>query len=1110
MKPKFRSFLSKAFPSLIIVPAMMQVAVAAPLNTAANGSIIVTSADNGANRIEANGGATPLVTIGAGTVLTADGSSSAVEVNVAGYNDSSYAGLFTLGSPGDLPTLTITPAAPVTGIINAGNLSAGDDGVEGSNFAVTVLNTGTIIGANSGTSQIGNGSFFANTGTWSATNGSGISAFTASGVTVHNTGTISAASAGLQGGVTLGATGLIVNSGTISATGNFTIGAALGNNGVVYNLAGGSISGGATGITGSGITGGITLYNWGTVSGGIAAISGSALAADSINLNYGSIINGGIATLGGADVINLNADYFGDVTVNGSIAGGAGVDTINLTADSLDPVFGFSFANGNVFVDGDIDGGAGVDTINLTTSNSGTIYVSGELDGSGGDDIFNLVSNSGALVVGSIDGGGNADSINLTSTGGALVVLEGIDGDSGTDTLTISGGLTSLIDFSGDTTIQDFIESANGSGLTLILEQVVGIETLTKNDAGLALISGYNSTDNVFDSSAIVEADNIAVNSGALYINGSLESTSGGRSAVTVNAGALGGTGTWNADVNVISGGISAGQVPVNLDWNTADSSSDTGSTTPVIDPVGTLTINGSLTLGSGAFIRQDLKTQQNSSVIVGGDGSDLIIHNTDGGGVVTLDPNSAVRLSPLNLNQAVSDGDVTIIDSDSAINGTPGTVTVQVNGNIQDNSIFRGSLVPFLSGTQTANLSGTNLAAFTTLAVVNDGSGQSLVAFVQHDYAGLAGLTANQSAIGAAIDNLVSSPNALVQDFIGALDLSSSQVAVETIASLSPEAQISQALALVNSNYRINRLVQNHLSDVRSSDTVRIPVGAPSAKAEVAPTPASSNRGNVWGAVSYDKQDYEGDESGSDYDGDVTAFTAGVDYRVAPQLVLGVLLDGSTADYDYNSGGDSDVDSLRFTAYGTWGAATGLYSDFLVGYGSHDLDFHRPYGGILGGSASGSTDASSIQALWTVGYSIVSQNVKHGPFAGLEYQKVDVDGYDENGILPIGVDSYDVDSLRGLIGYRAEATFGRFSPYVTVAYAHEFKDDEVETKSNIAGSPFTIRTAGLGSSIVVTTGVGITLNPSLSLNVGYRGDISVESDGVTSNGGTLGLNWAF
>jgi len=1108
MKPKFRSFLSKAFPSLIIVPAMMQVAVAAPLNTAANGSIIVTSADNGANHIEANGGATPLVTIGAGTVLTADASSSAVEVNVAGYNDSSYAGLFTLGSPGDIPTLITTPGVPATGIINAGNLSAGDDGVEGSNFAVTVLNTGTINGANSGTSEIGNGSFFANTGTWTAANGSGISAFTASGVTVHNTGTITAASAGLQGGVTLGATGLIVNSGTISATGGFTIGTALGNNGVVYNLAGGSISGGATGITGSGISGGITVYNWGTVSGGIAAISGSALAADSINLNSGSIINGGIATLGGADLINLNADYLGNVTVNGSIAGGAGVDTINLTADALTPFLGF--ANGELFVDGNIDGGSGVDTFNLTTSNSGKIYVSGELDGSGGDDIFNLVSNSGALVVGSIDGGGNADAINLTSTGGALVVLEGIDGDSGTDTLTISGGLTSLVDFSGDTSIQDFIESANGSGLTLILEQVVGIETLTKNDAGLALISGFNSTDNVFDSSAVVEADTIAVNSGALYINGSLESTSGGRSSVVVNAGALGGTGTWSADVNVISGGISAGQVPVNLDWNIADSSSDTGSTTPVIDPVGTLTINGSLNVGSGAFIRQDLKTQQNSPLVIGGPDSDLIIHNTDGGGVVTLDPNSTVRLSPLNLDQAVSDGEYTIIDSDSSITGTPGFVTVQVNGNVQDNSIFQGSLVPFLTGTQTANLTGTNLAAFTTLAVVNDGSGQSLVAFVQHDYAGLSGLTANQSAIGAAIDNLVSSPNALVQDFIGALDLSSAQAAAETIASLSPEAQISQSLALVNSNYRINRLVQNHLSDVRSSDTVRIPVGAPSAKAEVAPAPASSNRGNVWGAVSYDRQDYEGDESGSDYDGDVTAFTAGVDYRVASQLVLGILLDGSKADYDYNSGGDSDVDSLRFTAYGTWGAATGLYSDFLVGYGSHDLDFHRPFGGILGGSASGSTDASSIQALWTVGYSIVSQNVKHGPFAGLEYQKVDVDGYDENGILPISVDSYDVDSLRGLIGYRAEATFGRFSPYVTVAYAHEFKDDEVETKSNIAGSPFTIRTAGLGSSIVVTTGVGISLNSSLSLNVGYRGDISVESDGITSNGGTLGLNWAF
>ena len=1141
MKPRYRTFVRKAFPSLIIVPAMIQLATAAALPTAGNGSVIVTNADDGANHIEANGGVSPIVTIVSGADLTADGAFSAVEINAAGYTDAAFAGYFTVGTPGAIPTFNATPTAPVTGIINNGNLAGGDDGVEGSNNTVTVLNNGSISGANAGTSEIGSNSFFANSGTWSGSNGSGISAFTASNVTVHNVGTITGnyvSGFTPAAGVSVGQNGLVINgqnqdvngdpisgTGIISATGTLSVGVILGSNATVYNLAGGSITGG-TGISALGI-GGITVHNWGTItSTGIldTAISGSLLGGDTININYGSVLNGGIATLGGTDVVNLSATYFGDVTVNGNIDGGAGTDTFNLTADAFIP---FDIDNGNLLVDGDIDGGSGADTFNLTTSNLGTIYVTGELEGSGGDDIFNLVANSGSLVVGSIDGGGNADTINLTTSGGvgAIVVLEGIDGDSGSDIVNLNGGLTTALDFSGDSTVEDYIESANSSGLILIRDGLVGVQTLNKNDAGTAFITGFDfgngivdgSIDNVFSSSAVVEVDTINVNGGALYINGSVADAAGtGLSNIGVTSAALGGTGAWDANVSLDNSGISAGQTPINLDWNINVSLTDTDSSTPIIDPIGNLAINGSLDLNNGSFIRYDLDTQLNPSffsTVSGGGVADLITHTTSGGGVVEFDSDTVVRLSPTSLNATVSDGFYEIVRSDTTISGSPDSanVVVQINGNIQDGGQFYGSQVPNLSGTQTQVILNTNLASFSELFVGSNGTGESLYLVVNHDYEGLAGLTKNQAALGAAIDNLVSSSNSQVQDFIGALDLSDAQTAVETIASLSPEGQISQSLALVNSNYRTHRLLQNHLAAVRGSgDTVRVPVGAPAQ--EVAAAPVSTKRGNVWGSISYDWQDYSDDDSDSDtdYDGEAVAVTAGFDYRVAPQLVLGLLVDGSSGDYDYDAGGDSDVDSLRIALYGTWGGSTGLYSDFSVGYGSHDLDYHRNLGGILGGSASGSTDANSVQALWTVGYTFSHQQIKHGPFVGAEYQKVEVDGYDEDGILDVKVDDYDVDSLRGLIGYRAEATYGRFTPYATLAYAHEFKDDEVETRASLEGSPFTVRTAGLGSAIIGTLGTSYAVNDSLSFDVGYRGEISVDDEGIDSHGLNVGVNWGF
>ncbi|MEI6818689.1 MAG: autotransporter outer membrane beta-barrel domain-containing protein [Verrucomicrobiota bacterium] len=358
--------------------------------------------------------------------------------------------------------------------------------------------------------------------------------------------------------------------------------------------------------------------------------------------------------------------------------------------------------------------------------------------------------------------------------------------------------------------------------------------------------------------------------------------------------------------------------------------------------------------------------------------------------------------------------------------------------------------------------------------------------------FATLPGLSPSQASVGAAIDSSINSDNVTVQEFIAALnnsDLATVQQALDA-----PARILSYGQALVTSNYLLHRTTQEHLAQVRGATTTTT-VAASGGKGGMATTETTSiGRGNAWGGYSYDWLDSNSDHSNNSASGDISSFTVGVDWRLAPNLLMGVVLDGTTG---------SNQDAFKGAVYGTWGESMGIYSDFLAGYGTHNLDSSDSFFG------TNSPDANQFQALWTFGYTMGDREVKHGPFVGLEYQNVNVDRFNP-GLLPVTLDSGDLDSLRGLIGYRVNASYGRFSPYASVAYAHEFQDDNIDGSGTFDGNPFTVSGDSLGSAILLSAGTNYAFTDKLAMNIGYRGELSVESNGVDSNGGTIGLNYAF
>lgn len=1086
MKPRYRIFLKSALPALIVLPMLSQAVWAGGsriINPDAAGDVSVAGDYdelNGADwSVAASGGnASPfMVTIGQGASLTGDLSrSSVVEVTSGSYT-----------------------------IYNSGSLNGTNYGIYSMAGDTTIINReGALI-----------------QGGWDA-------------ISFQNRETISVFDAVLppSGGAS------VTNDGEITGMGNGIFG---GSDLTVVN----GVTGKITGQRGNGIYAGdnLTLTNQGSIIGASDSLMASAktlrpifmkggsavfAAADADITNSGTITgeNGhgvyayGNLTLTNSGTIQGNGEGYGDVkfieaeeptTVafgTGVVAGNQSTITNNTGGVISGRLNGISIFSSEMEIDRTFAPTPATD-LSSTITNHGAI-IGTEGTGVLGSDQQETVNNENGKITGAtaaIDLAGGNDIINL---GFGSVIQGDIAGGEGTDVIHFTAGSESVSDESN-----------------IVHGNVGGIETINKTGSGFAFIGGAGESFNVF-------TDTINVSAGGLIINGNLASLSEGKTLVNLSGGGrLDGTGTWNADLTVTDGGFSAGGTNSVLEGGSGPvvlSSPKTAASTGSYDSVGTLTLNGNFNVetdittppiplvqpvSSPIYIREDILP---GKPIVDGVNSDLIVQNGVGNtfNVAGMD----IRLAPTDINLTLTDGTYTIVDSDSPLAGVGkiGQIGILFGANVPDT----GDFVASESGENNRNtVLGKYFATIATSDPVEEvlekaaGNPQNsnLLVKIKHNYQGLPGLTDNLAGFAAALDAAVDSPDADVQDFIAAMDYSDLDTVQATLATLDPGKTMGLADLVVNSNYRLHRLTQDHLAAIRGSSRETAEAAAPvkdakGAIVESAPVTRTTGRGNAWGSVSYDGQDYDAPGNPADFDGDSGSFTAGVDWLVAPQLVLGVVLDGSKGNYD-GQGSDSDVDSLRGAVYGTWGSGLGLYSDFLAGYGSHELDSDVDAAGVLTRKISSSTEADSLQALWTAGYAMGDARLKHGPFGGFEYQSVDVDGYTQGGQLPVQVKGFDVDSLRALFGYRVNANLGTFRPYASAVYAHEFEDGSNTANASFLGSSFKVSGAEQGSAILIGLGTGIAINESLTLDVGYRGDIAVD-DGLTSHGASLGLNYSF
>jgi uncharacterized protein YhjY with autotransporter beta-barrel domain len=250
-------------------------------------------------------------------------------------------------------------------------------------------------------------------------------------------------------------------------------------------------------------------------------------------------------------------------------------------------------------------------------------------------------------------------------------------------------------------------------------------------------------------------------------------------------------------------------------------------------------------------------------------------------------------------------------------------------------------------------------------------------------------------------------------------------------------------------------------------------------------------------------------------YEYDATAGTAGFEYSVNRNLIVGLAANYTTTNADLTSDAHIDLDAAQVAAY--WSYATRhMFADLLFGIGAHDIGLVRP--GVVDAVRS-ETDAITIALAARGGYLFDVGKVRAGPIGGLTYIRARVDGYAEKGdpLLTFDVASQTFDSLTGHIGLRFLAPFkagdSLVVPFLNVTLEHQLGDDTRVLTASLTQAPllpilssvsnFDARTYGK-----VEGGMTFQLNPGLGATIG--GSSTFTRDDARDFTFNAGLNLRF
>lgn len=291
---------------------------------------------------------------------------------------------------------------------------------------------------------------------------------------------------------------------------------------------------------------------------------------------------------------------------------------------------------------------------------------------------------------------------------------------------------------------------------------------------------------------------------------------------------------------------------------------------------------------------------------------------------------------------------------------------------------------------------------------------------------------------------------------------------------------------------------------------------------------------GFVNGAYNTGNIDSEFNQLG--YNFNAGSINLGLDYRFNPSLVLGTAFTymRSESSFDQNNG-SLNSDSYTGALYGNYFATDNLYLDGIATFGSIDYDSTRridyktfekgPNTPIknINTAATASPEGNQYSVSLGTGYNYYQQQWLVNPYAKINYIKLDVDSFSENGGAGWGMafDKQTVESVTSTLGtqisYVLNTSWAVLIPDLHGEWHHQYEDSSRNiavkflgnTNSTTRGRSFdTLTSAPDRNYFMVGTGVSGTFAKGISAFLNY--DALLGYRNIESHLFTLGARVEF
>lgn len=368
-------------------------------------------------------------------------------------------------------------------------------------------------------------------------------------------------------------------------------------------------------------------------------------------------------------------------------------------------------------------------------------------------------------------------------------------------------------------------------------------------------------------------------------------------------------------------------------------------------------------------------------------------------------------------------------------------------------------------------------------------------------------GQTANQVAVGTALDRSVSGASDDYATVINALSAMSSSTGPTTFDQLSGQGYTGfSTLAVQTAQFFMNTFAQQ----VGGAQTVGRGGGSGRialAEACDVACDASPARWGAWGAGIGGLGSLAGNGNAYGLTYNIGGFAAGIDYQFTPNATAGVTV-GYTRGNSYTSGlsGNGTANTVQFGAYGTF-SFDAAYVDLLGGYARSSNAMVRQIfvPGLDGRTAFGNNTQDQFFGQLEAGYRFNlggPSGTFLTPFARLQGSTATASAFTEWGAqsIDLSVASQTTNSLRTIFGGQFGGTIpdiglDGLSAVLRLGWAHEYASTARPMTASFAGAPafpFTVQGATMPTdSLLLGFSASTRIGESTSLFARYEGELA-------------------